>query len=250
MAALTAIPGSYAETVEAMWAYFYGPKAGAPTALGEGNPAGLALERARRWSNVVGAMTAALPLAAFLYLAPDGEDGVRSFLRSDEWQSRRPDPGTFFPHGPGFTAALAGFLGKWAASQECWITELIRTELMLFGPAIEASEAAQAAGLRLAPEIKATTSGLDAPEYLARVSSARQNLPWDVVFAGSRPVARPVGVAVRGDGQQVVLRERSAHFLRWLLPESVASGAFDIEPKEPEPQFVQQIRRLGILADE
>jgi hypothetical protein len=243
--------GGYVEVVEALWAYFYGPDAGGVSPFGAGNPAGLALERARRWSNVAGALSAALPLSSFLYLAADAEKGVQTFLRSREWAHRQADPGVVFPHGPGLTTALAAYLTRWARTQEPWIAELARTELRLVGTPAGTSSRAVARGLHLRPGIGAATSGLDAPEYLTRVVAARAHLPWEIVWAATRPVARPVAVVVLPDGHQVVLRDGSAQQVAWVLDhdasDSHADSAFSITAIRPSEHFVRRLRQLGIL---
>ncbi len=240
MVSSAAAPGDYVTTMRALWAEFYGPAAGAPSTIGDGNPAGLELERARRWSNIAAAMSAALPLSTLLFLGPAGVAGTQEFLRSAEWQQRRPDRGFVFPNGPGLTVALAAFLRRWAVTKDAWIAELVRTETRLV------QEAGPDAGL--APGVRAAVSGLDAPEYLGRLVAGRRTLPSDLLVAGSRPVARPVAVLVLADGQQVILRDDSARQFAGLCPQPEVDPAFAVDPLDPGPTLVDRLVGLGALA--
>jgi hypothetical protein len=236
---VAAAPGDYVTTMRALWDEFYGPTAGAPSGLGIGNPAGLELERARRWSNVAAAMSAAMPLSTFLFLAPAGMAGTQEFLRSSEWHDRRPDRGLVFPNGPGLSAALAAFLRRWSASQETWIAELVRTECHL----VEGTDPPGG----LAPGVRAVVTGLDAPEYLQRLVAGRRTLPWDLLMAGSRPVARPVAALVLANGQHLILRDGAARQFASLCPYTGIDPAFAVEPLELGSALADRLVGLGAL---
>ena len=246
-AAAEGAASEYVRAVDALWQYFYGREAGETMPFAISNGAGLDLERSRRWSNVATAMTSAVPLTAFFFLARSGTDGVKAFLRSDEWQLRETDRGVVFPHGDGLKRALIAFFGRWRTAQEPWICELARAELDLIGASARPSAAAREAGLVLAPGLQAVCSALDVPGYLATIHRARQRLPWDLVLDSVRPVARPVVVVQFPDGKQVVLRDESALQAAWLLEPAAVDPFFAVAAQRPSEAFVEKLRARGIL---